>query len=56
MLYPPSPLKINVINSANNQINIYADKCIFDEFLSIFKTDYVGIVDKDAMDNLVHEI
>ena len=29
---------------------------MLDAFLSICKTDYVGIVDKDAIDKLVHVI
>ena len=51
-----SPCKQDFDESISNQIDDYASKCMLDSFISICKTDYVGVDSKDSTGKMTHEI
>ena len=55
-LYGESPCKQEVTNSITNQIQTYVSNCMFYTFLSICKTDYVGVDRKDSAGKMTHKI
>lgn len=42
--------------TVNEHITEYADRCMFDTFIEIYRTYYVGMKDGHSKEKLVHEI
>ena len=56
IIYGANPCKQDVGENISDQIDAYASKCMFDTFISICKTDYVGVDSKDSAGKMTHEI
>ena len=55
VLIPSTRIKISA-KSARDNLDDYSNKCMFDVFLSICKSDYVGDTTKGYENRLVHDI
>ena len=55
-IYSTSPCKQELIDSVDIRIADFTNKYVFDIFLGICKTDYVGIDDEYLEGKLIHEI
>ena len=55
-IYGVRPCNQDVGETITSQIQAYASKCMLDTFLSICKTDYVGVDNKDSAGKMTHEI
>ena len=55
VLLPSMPIEISTKNMRDN-LDDYANKCMVDIFLSIYKSDYAGDTAKDSKNRLFYEI
>ena len=55
-LYGSTPCKQGIGEDITTQIDAFASKCMFDTFISICKTDYVGVDSKDSVGKMTHKI